>query len=915
MEGPDAEFVRVLAWSPVLRRWADRSNGRWREQALALANGVRVEPESPSTDPAALSSSLRRLRQEALLTAAVAEQVAGDVTASFPWLTACAEAWVRAAFQHALHAVCARLRADFEDVGLACPWAVIALGKLGACEMNPSSDVDLIVVYAEDGPVPGAPLRTRHDLFDSVAREAAALLSETTADGFCLRVDYDLRPEGRAGALTNSLDALLAYYEQYGSPLERMAWTRARTVAGNEEFGHRVVASLHAFVYPRTVSGALPALAQVLGRLRGSGRSGPHVFRVKTDRGGIRDVELVVAAHQLLHGGRHPEVRTTRTLDVLSRLSDIGAMSVREAATLADAYRFLRRLEHLVQYREDRHTHEVPLHGPVAEALADLIEPGMDASRLRERLEGHRGMVMLPADRLFGLGDEVEGGLPEAIETVLDPDRDGPDREVAARSLGFADVDGVLAHLDRIKAAPSSPLHPRNVDRFPGLDRRIVALAARSAWPDGVVTFLARLARSRAHHPLFELYRSDPSVLERLADLGATSVVVADILARDPRSALEEALTGFQGTWPEPEGLLQEALDVIERADPEEIGEVLASFRRRHLLSVALRDLTVQGAEVEVGRALSALADSCIEAALRATFGGEIRGVTVLGLGRLGGLEMGYRSDLDLVFVHDGPAERVLPPLHRALHLLTTRTTAGAMYALDLRLRPSGSQGPLLVETSEITRYYAGEASGAECLGALNFRVIAGDRESGAGVVEAVRSLAADRLQELVLVRDLLRVRELQHSGVAGRPRTAYDPKKEAGGMLDIETVARLHALGHGVSIPTGTVAVLRAVREGGGRHAADFAALEKTYRFLWRLSNRAHLVLDRAIQDVFAGGPGAQRLARAMGFEASSDGGTPALGLWEAVREALATGRRRCERLLDAMGYGLVTKDQRSGP
>ncbi len=894
----------IFAWSPILARWASGlEHSAWRERAETLARGAPISPDPlpDQADKKTLARLLRAARREALLTAALAETLSNDASVAFEWLTRSAEAWVRAAFDHAFRAVCERHHVRPDEVRGACPWAVLGLGKLGACEMNPSSDVDLVVVYAWDGPLTGGKGLTLHEVYDAVAREAAALLSEPTEDGICLRVDYDLRPEGRAGALTNSLEALQAYYEQYGSPLERMAWTRARPVAGDLFLGARVLDALSAFVYPRSrVSGALAALARVLGRLRGAPGTKRDGFNVKTGRGGIRDVELLVAAHQLLHGGRRPVLRTTRTLEALARLAEVGALAGREAEALAHAYRFLRRLEHLAQYREDRKTHVVPLEGPGAEALAAAL--GFDRARLLEALDHHRQSVVACADRLFDLGEPAKD--PDAVLTVLDSDGDPSEREAAAVRLGFGDVEAVLAQVDRMRTAPQSLLHPRNEARFAGLDRQIVTLAAHSLWPDGAVWFLARLVRSPAHRPLFEMGREHPALVERLAEIGAQSTVLSDILARDPAVALEQALNGFQGGWPSPKDLESEALAAVGRADAEGLGEALAAFRRRHVASVALRDLGEAEAEVEVGRALSALADACIEAALRAAFGGEARRVAVLGLGRLGAREMGYRSDLDLIFVHDGPPERVLPFLHRALHLLTTRTVAGTLYALDLRLRPSGSQGPLLVAPREMKRYYEEDAGGAECLGALNLRAVAGERGLGDEVVGEVREVAARRLREQSLVEDLFRVRGLQHGGVAAGRKSAYDPKMEAGGMLDIETVARLHGLRGGI-VPVGTVEALRGLREAGGRFGPDFAALERAYRFLWRLANRAHLVLDRALRDVPPEGPGAERLARVMGFRAGQEGLSPAGRLWQEVGGVLAEAARRCLGLVRALGKG----------
>jgi len=893
----DAALDRLFEWSRTLRRWAEAiTGGGWRERARAIARRepVRPDPIPEGLSRDALMPAIRRARREALLAAALAEVIAQDGTVAFRWLTDCATTWIQAAFDAAVREACRVFGVDGREAARGL--AVLGFGKLGAMELNPSSDVDLVVVYAEDGPIPGHPDRGWHEFYDTVARDAASILAATTAEGFGLRVDYDLRPEGRAGALANSLDALLAYYEQYGTALDRLAWTRARPVAGDLALGGRVVAAMQPFVYPRLgVSGALPALAQVLSRLRGASDAPGASFQLKTGRGGIRDIELVTAAHQLLHGGRCADLRETRTLEVLDRLFRHGFLDAETAGDLARAYRFLRRIEHLLQYREDRQTHLCPLSGPVFEGLAALIEPGSDPQRVRDQLEGHRTRATLRADRLFGLSGPANERDPFA--TLLDTAAETSAREAAARTIGFVEVEGTLARLDRMRSAPASPLHPRNEPRFPGLDRRLLQLAAQSLWADGALAFVSRIARSPRHRPLFEMARDDPRVFEALVQVAAHSAIVAETLVHDPAAAIENALTGFRGAWPDPAALRAEAMRCAGLA-AEDLPEALIAMRRRSTLGVALRDLAEPDAEEAVGRALSALADACITACLHAAFGDASRGVAVLAFGRLGSREMGYRSDLDLLFVQESAAdERRLAAIHRMLGLLTARGVTGTLYELDLRLRPSGTQGPLLVTADRAVQYYREEASGAELLGALNLRVAAGDEALGREVVAAAGRAATDRLRDPDSLRELFRVRTLQTAGVAGTGKTFYDPKLEAGGMLMIETAARLVGIRRSPVPPgTGTLALLKGFTAATGPRHPDLAHLERVYRFLLRLTNRAHLVLDRPIQQVPPAGPGADRLARSLGFERAS-------AMWEQMRAMLAQARRACERIFEGIG------------
>ena len=901
----------LSAWSPAFKRYLAREpdlDAVLRDATL-LAAGVAVEPPCPPIGPArdVVVAGLRAARRRAFLVGFLAEQWSDDPAVSFAWWTACADRWLRAAFDAAVAVAAAPLGVGPEALAASCPFTVLGLGKLGALELNPSSDVDLIVAYAADEP-PGWPIRTDpHAFYGRVVRDAAAWLSEATADGFCLRVDYDLRPEGRTGPLVNSVDALLAYYEQFGTALDRMAMTRARPVAGDPVLGARLVGALQPFVYPRSVvGGALSLLASVLGRLR-TKRPDGEVFDLKTGRGGIRDVELFVAAHQLLYGGRVEALHDTRTLAVIEATRVHGLVSRRDATVLADSYRFLRRLEHLVQYREDRQTQALALAPDSMASLATVLRRGATGASLTQALRSTRLRVARLADRLFGLAGEA--GSADAVGVMLDPGAGEGDREAAARDLRFADPDATLAALARMRAAPSSPTHPRNQGRFPGFEAAMVRAVTRTTWPDGSLEFLVRLARNARAVPLFEACLSDPRVLESLAQVGGASPVAAAALARDPGAAVEQSITGFAGDLPDRDAVLTEALADVALRPFDEAGDRLSAFRSRHLLDVILADL--HGADVAaVGEALADIADACIRAALEAV-GLRARGLAVLALGRLGGREMGYLSDLDVVLVHGGGgAEAMGPAVQRALTLLTTRGVAGPMYALDFRLRPSGNQGPLLVDANEYASWHETSASAPERLGAALCRAVGGDLELGGAVAARVRRAGAAGLRDAGSLTEVLAMRQRQRAAVAaaaGAPpgdAGAFDPKTAAGGLWDIETVSHLRAARgaeDAVAVPTGTLALLAHLQATEAARRPDLAVLDRAARFLLRLANRSHLVLDRSISRVPPAGPSADRLARSLGFGDDR----PTEAMWAACRATLKDSQRACDRLLDDMRGG----------
>ena len=836
-------------------------------QRLALGEVVAVPEPQPGLSRQDLVIALRHCRKRAFATMALAEQLFGGPEVTFTYATACAEAWVRVAFDHA-----ASKAASSQQPGKSCPFAVIALGKLGAGELNPSSDVDLLVLYATDEPQ-GWPLRFPPQVFyGRMTQDAVALLSEVTPDGFCLRVDLDLRPEGKAGTLVNSVDALVNYYERFGTALDRMAWTRARPVGGDLGLGQAAILALEPFVWPRSITGgALASLAQVLGRLRATAVPARTTLDLKLHRGGIRDVELTVAAYQLLHGGRFAELRSTATLAVIEALGRLGLMDPGEVGTLDRAYRFLRRLEHLVQYREDVRTHAVE-QGHM-EGLARLLE--VSAEGLASRMRETTWAVAAIADRLFGLA-----GGGKDLSLLLDESASDLERTTAARNVGFMDPEAAIARIGRLREAPVTLVGQG------GFDRAVVAAACKSPDPDLAIAFFCRLAWSRGAGALLDLCRRQPQVLEALARVSGTSPSIASAFQRDLSLALEHAVLGFRGALPRWEELEAE-VGRIKSKEFDVLGEALFALRQRNEVGVMLLDLG--GADpLDIGRGLAAIADACIRCVLSAV-GLDGARLAVLGLGRLGGQELAYRSDLDLVLVYEGDGAALARPVQRALTLLTTRGNAGPGYELDFRLRPSGNQGPLLVHREAFASWYEREANAAERLGVLVCRPVAGDLALPEAAVRRAQAAAMQALGGAGAVDELRSIRSRQYVRGEG-----YEPKLSPGGMLDMETAARLAAVALGIG-QVGTLALLRELSVSGGRFRQDFAALERRYRFLLALESRSHLVLERPVARVPPKGPSAMRLARSMGF----DGDEAARAMYAEYLATLADGQRLCERVM----------------
>ncbi|HET9725150.1 MAG TPA: DUF294 nucleotidyltransferase-like domain-containing protein, partial [Actinomycetota bacterium] len=598
--------------------------------------------------------------------------------------------------------------------GIAAPerLAVVALGKLGGAELNYASDVDLLFVHAGGGPGP----------VDQAERRAAAiirLLSEPTAEGVALRVDPTLRPGGRGGALSRSLEAMREYYATQAATWERQALIKARPVAGDPELGAAFVRAVSPFVYPGHLAPqAIDEVRRVKVRLEEYVRArGKAAVEVKRGWGGIRDVEFAVQLLQIVHGRRDERLREPNTLHALAALAAEGYVAAADAEALADAYRFLRTLEHRLQIVRDLQTHDLPADLPARTTLARSL--GLDgADSLQTEFERQTALVRGLHERLF------YRPLLEAFAGPTAP-RPGVDRvatEELLEGLGFASPVTSYEVLSRL-VDPSTRLGKVLAHVFPVM----VPALAQAASPDAGLVRLERVAEAAAAEPrIAEALASDPGVARRLAHVVGASSFATDVLAAAPSRvlALEDGGGGDASA---------ELVAVIARA--------------------AARELDAR----ETGLALSHVADRVVRDAVEAA-APELP-FAVIGLGKLGAEELNVASDLDVVFVYEGEgtdafrlgagaAERVLAGIHEA------------GWEPDADLRPEGRSGPLAKSFAAYLEYWERYAETWEFQALLRARFVAGDETLGRRFCSFAQDFAYPEYLPVERVAEIRRMRE-----------------------------------------------------------------------------------------------------------------------------------------------------------
>ena len=670
--------------------------------------------------------------------------------------------------------------------------AVFGLGKLGGRELNLSSDIDLIFAYPEEGQTPSG--LNNQQFFTRVGQGLIDLLHPVTVDGFVFRVDMRLRPYGASGPLVMHFGAMRQYFETKGRGWERYALIKARTCAGDIERGEELLASLKPFVFRRYLDfGSLESMREMKARLAAE-RHKPH--DVKLGPGGIRYAEFAVQVQQLILGGRHAGMRKRGFLETLAELRRARHFDAETAAELGGAYRFLRDTEHCIQAEADRQTQQLPVSDSSRTRLASAM--GFESyTGFLSTLARHRDNVERIFDRVVGAeAPRTEGGLWTGRE---DP--------AQLREAGFVDPERVVYLLrDLVAARGRTSVIEEGGRRLDALMPEVLQIVCRQPRPVHVVERLVPILKALLRRSTYlALLRENPEALQIFVRLAGQSRWVAEQLAAHP--VFMEVLLD-KHAWDLLSGrdaLVKElgtALAVAE--DEEALVDELRAFKEQRVFRVAVAETRGFLPIMHVSDYLSWLAEAVVEHAIRIAWEqcsalaleANGRPFIAVGYGKLGGLELGPESDLDIVFIHDLSAT-ASPFLHRLvrklLHLLTIRTYAGPLYQIDMRLRPSGNAGPLVSSLQAFLNYQSKQAWVWEHQALVRARAVAGDPGLMQSFETARRDLLCRPRPNEPLRAEVLRMRKR----IEAHHGAGLDLKRGTGGIVDVEFMAQYLVLAH----------------------------------------------------------------------------------------------------------------------
>jgi [glutamine synthetase] adenylyltransferase / [glutamine synthetase]-adenylyl-L-tyrosine phosphorylase len=819
-------------------------------------------------------------------------------------LTALADASLEAAYRYCR----AEVEKDYGPLNLPDTetpnrFVVLGMGKLGGGELNFSSDVDVIFLFESDEGESAGGAKGKliaREFFGEVGKKIIQAMGQVTEDGFVFRTDLRLRPLGANGPLVQSVGSAMLYYESWGQCWERAALIKARPVAGAGDLGNSFLKEVEPFIYRRYLDyTTVDELRHMKARIENELLTRDDKERnVKLGIGGIREIEFFAQALQLVNGGYEPALRGPSTLAALAALARHNFISKSERDLLADAYRFLRGVEHKVQIVQEAHAHTIPLGKDEEQALARRL--GYRKSKRGEREQFWRDYraqtknVRKMFDRLFYTAQkEIEQDAASSAGSVWN-DLDRQDIVLAELAkTGFTDPAKAYTQLLSIRDGEVyAPPSAKRLKVMRLLGPALMAEIASSSAPERALANLAEFShRIGGRTGFLTLLAENPQTMRLLITLFAESQFLTELFLKRPElidTLIRVDLTRIEKS--KTEMLAELGAAIAEHDDLEAKLNALRRYKTEEFIRIGLHDLGGALELVDVLVQLSRLAEACLQAAVDLTLAelgqkyGQVPNgqFAVIGGGKLGGRELDYNSDLDLIFVYDAQAEAKSGgglPAHeyyvragqKLLTYLGAPTEEGIAYKIDMQLRPSGKAGPLVSSLDAFREYHKSSSQLWERQALIKTRFVAGDSALGKEVEKITRAFAYGRSLNGEEVGEIHHLRMRMERELAREDESRFNLKKGRGGLVDIEFLTQMLQLTYGHRSARlrrrGTLEALNTLRDEGILNREEYRILSDGYLFLRRLDHRLRLERDQSIDAFEADPERLQSIAQALGY------------------------------------------------
>jgi glutamate-ammonia-ligase adenylyltransferase len=881
---------QVLTGSKFVKEWGERYPER--ASALIASGDLTRTYDSDAfnaqlaaylnsvTDEPALHRQLRLFRQREMVRI-IWRDLAGwsDLAETVRELSALAAACV----EQSLSLLQSWLEATFgqplSEQGDVQELIVLAMGKLGAGELNLSSDIDLIFCYPHGGDTQGGRRSLSNEMFFTrLGQKLIQALDNVTADGFVFRVDMRLRPFGDSGALALSFDAMEDYYQTQGREWERYAMIKARPITGTEQDKERVMALLGPFIYRRYLDyGVFTALREMKAMIAGQLHKKGLEDNIKLGSGGIREIEFIGQAFQLINGGREQRLTQRPILAILDVLAEIELLEFDVVTGLKSAYNFLRRTEHRIQAWADQQTHILPKDEAGQVRIAQLMGFATWAGFSLE-LNRHRQLVKTQFKSLLTLpvSDEEQSCTVSFISLPDDK------KQAVFTALNFSDSEQCVSEINALlKTHNCQNLNATGLDRLTKLLPLIIEACGKVLNPDICLSRIMSLLTSIMRRSSYmSLLFENPDALTQLVKLCSASSWISEYLTQYPvllDELLDPAHLYNVSSRQKQERTLALAIKSVDAFDLEQQMRTLREFKQTTLLHVAAADVTDVIPLSEVGNQLSSLAEIELKHVMILAWSYLVAkhgkppqtdeadlsqsGFSMLAYGKLGGLELGYGSDLDLVFIYDdgkpGQTDGVKPIealmfytrlAQRMVHILNTRIFNGLLYETDMRLRPNGESGFLVTSLSGFADYQKNDAWTWEHQALVRARPVVGDEDLASKIADIRRTVLIKPRNQNALAIDVSDMRAKMRNNLDKSTQQLFDLKQGVGGITDIEFMVQYAVLAWSASIPelvryTDNLRVLEQLSATAKLSSDDATLLATAYRFYRTLAN--HCVLE----------------------------------------------------------------------